>query len=209
MFTELQIGLSTGKSGSRHDSLGRKRTNMLKALFLPVTLCAGLFAQSAPPADAPMSTTLKVGDMAPDFEMPSTTDGKAVKLSDLRGKNVVLAFFPAAFTGGCTAEMQAYQLGLSKFETSGSQVFGISTDNTPSQKEFAKKLNLTFPLLSDFLDRKASTAYGVLNASRGVANRVTFVLDSTGKITYMEQGKAAVDTTGAGEACLRLSRSKS
>ena len=76
-----------------------------------------LFSQTAG------KTTLKVGDMAPDFTLPSTA-GQPVKLSDFRGKkNVVLAFYPAAFTGGCTKEMQAYQFNLSKFEGADTQVF--------------------------------------------------------------------------------------
>jgi peroxiredoxin len=103
--------------------------------------------------------------------------------------------------------MQAYQLNLAKFENSDTLVFGVSTDNTPSQKEFAAKLKLTFPLLSDFFDRKVATAYGVLPAGKATANRVTFVIDKAGKITYMEQGKDAIDTGGAGSACSRLAHS--
>src|SRR5438132_1099892 len=102
--------------------------------------------------------------------------------------------------------MQAYQLGGPKFQAAETQVFGISEDNTPSQKEFAKQLNLTFPLLSDFKDRKAATEYGVLIADRGMANRVTFVIDKEGKITYMEKNK--LDTEGSGEACSRLAHKK-
>jgi peroxiredoxin len=98
--------------------------------------------------------------------------------------------------------MQAYQLGSPKFEANDTQVFGVSTDNTPSQKEFATKLSLSFPLLSDFVDRKVSQDYGVLIAAKGYDNRVTFVIDKEGKITYMEQGK--LDTTGSDEACSRL-----
>ncbi len=172
--------------------------------FLAGFVLVGSVCAQTPAADAPMSTTLKVGDMAPDFTLPST-EGKPVSLSSFRGKeNVVLAFFPAAFTGGCTAEMQKYQLGIDKFKGAGTQVFGVSEDNTPSQKEFATKLNLAFPLLSDFATRKVATAYGVLMPERGMANRVTFVIDKDGKISFMEQGKAAVDTSGAGEACSRL-----
>lgn len=177
---------------------------MRHSVFLALVACATAFAQ-APASDAPMSTTLKVGDRAPDFTLPSTS-GSPVTLASFRGKsNVVLAFFPAAFTGGCTAEMQKYQLGIDKFKGDGVQVFGVSEDNTPSQKEFATKLNLSFPLLSDFADRKVAAAYGVLMPGRGMANRVTFVIDKDGRISYMEQGKAAVDTSGAGEACSRLS----
>jgi peroxiredoxin len=98
--------------------------------------------------------------------------------------------------------MQAYQLGAQKFDANETQVFGISTDNTPSQKEFATKLTLSFPLLSDFVNRKVSTAYGVLVADKGYDNRVSFVIDKEGKITYIEVGKT--DITGTDEACSRL-----
>jgi peroxiredoxin len=103
--------------------------------------------------------------------------------------------------------MQAYQLGASKFDANDTQVFGVSTDNTPSQKEFATKLSLSFPLLSDFANRKMSQEYGVLIADKGYDNRVTFVIDKEGKITYIEQGK--LDITGADDACSRLAHRKS
>jgi peroxiredoxin len=171
---------------------------MSRLLILTVFAAAVLAAQNGP-----MSTTLKVGDAAPDFTLPST-DGGPVTLSSLRGKTVVLAFFPAAFTGGCTAEMQKYQLGLDKFQTAGAQVYAISEDNTPSQQEFHKQLKLAFPILSDFKDRKVATEYGVLIPDRGIANRVTFVIAPDGKINFMEAGKDAIATMGAGEACARL-----
>ena len=84
-----------------------------------------------------------------------------------------MAFFPAAFTGGCTKEMQAYQFNLQNFENSETQVFGVSTDNTPSQKRFAEDLKVTFPMLSDFAARQVSKNYGVLIEDRGVASRTT------------------------------------
>jgi peroxiredoxin Q/BCP len=170
-------------------------------LLLCLALTAGVYAQTP---SAPMSTTLKVGDTAPDFTLPSTA-GKPVKLSDFRGKKtVVLAFFPAAFTGGCTSEMQKYQLSVDKFQTGETQVYGVSEDNSPSQKEFAAKLNLAFPLLSDFVDRHVAKEYGILIADRGIANRVTFVIDPEGKIAFMEQGQDAIATMGAADACGRL-----
>lgn len=170
-----------------------------------LSLCASALAlsQSKPDSKEPMSSTLKVGDTAPDFTLPAT-DGSKVTLSALRGKTVVLAFFPAAFTGGCTAEMQKYQLDLDKFSGSGAEVYGISTDNTPSQREFATKLKLAFPLLSDFKDRAVSQAYGVFVPDHGVANRVTFVIGPDGRIEFMEAGKDAIATLGAGEACARI-----
>jgi peroxiredoxin len=103
--------------------------------------------------------------------------------------------------------MLAYQAGIAKFDTSETKVFGISTDNTPSQSEFATKNNLSFPLLSDFANRKTATAYGVLMPS-GVANRATFVIDKEGKIAYIEEGNTALDPTGAETACSRLAHKK-
>jgi len=100
--------------------------------------------------------------------------------------------------------MLAYQAGIAKFEGQDTQVFGISTDNTPSQKEFAEKVKASFPLLSDFSKRQVAEAYGVLMKDNGMANRATFVVDMEGKIQYIEEGKGAIDPTGADTACSRL-----
>jgi len=83
------------------------------------------------------------------------------------------------------------------------KVFGISTDNTPSQAEFAKKNNVEVPMLSDFKDRAVSKSYGVLIESAGMANRATFVIDKEGKIVHLEEGGSALDPTGAETACSR------
>ena len=98
--------------------------------------------------------------------------------------------------------MTAYQAGIAKFDATETKVFGISTDNTPSQKEFATKVNASYPLLSDFSKREVSAAYGVLLPS-GVANRATFVVGKDGKILYIEEGSTAIDPTGAETACSR------
>ena len=100
--------------------------------------------------------------------------------------------------------MLAYQAGIAKFDGTDTQVFGISEDFTPSQKEFVDKLKLSFPLLSDFSKRKVAQEYGVLIADLGIANRATFVIDREGKIQYIEEGKTAVDSSGAEAACSRL-----
>jgi peroxiredoxin len=172
----------------------------LTIALLSTALVATLMAQIVPP-----KTHLKVGDMAPDFELPST-QGTKVKLSSFLGKkNVVLAFYPAAFTGGCTKEMSGYQANITKFESTDTEVFGISTDNTPSQAEFARRLSVSsFVMLSDFAQRKVTAAYGVLMPDRGIANRATFVVDKEGRITYIEEGQGAVDITSAAEACSRM-----
>jgi peroxiredoxin len=161
---------------------------------------AGALSAQAPPP----KTHLKVGDTAPDFELPSTQQGKKFKLSDFRGKKtVVVAFFPAAFTGGWTKEFTGYQAGIAKFDPAEIQIFGVSTDNVPSLGEFSKKLSLSFPLLSDFATRKTAEAYGVLMPERGIANRATFIVDKEGKIIFIEEGSAAIDITGAADACSR------
>ena len=100
--------------------------------------------------------------------------------------------------------MLAYQAGIAKFDAADTQVFGVSEDFTPSQKEFADKNKLTFPLLSDFTKREVAKEYGVLIPEYGIANRATFVIDKDGKIQYSEEGKTAVDSSGADAACSRL-----
>jgi peroxiredoxin len=176
----------------------------MKKISLLLATAAVLTLQAQGP-QTPPKTHLKVGDSAPDFTLSSTHGGK-VSLADFRGKStVVLAFFPAAFTGGCTTEMKSYHADIAKFEGMGAKVFGISTDNLPSQSYWAKEvLKVEVPLLSDFSKKTAET-YGVLLPS-GVANRTTFVVDSAGKIQYIEEGKAAVDPTGAATACSRLKK---
>ena len=101
--------------------------------------------------------------------------------------------------------MTAYQAGIAKFEGMDVKVFGISTDNLPTLSHWSKELGATFPLVSDFM-RKASASYGVLLPERGVANRTTFVIDSDGKITHIEEGSAAIDPTGAETACSRIKK---
>ena len=168
----------------------------------------GLLAVSVVTVNAqqPGKTHLKVGDMAPDFTLPST-DNKQVKLSDFKGKNtVVLAFFPAAFTGGCTKEMTSYAADIDKFKNSDAVVFPISTDNTPTLRHWAEELKASYVMLSDF-QRKVTAQYGVLMPDRGIANRTTFVVDKDGKIQHIDEGTAAVDISGAATACSRLKKS--
>jgi peroxiredoxin len=104
--------------------------------------------------------------------------------------------------------MKAYQSGMQKFQESGAKVFGLSTDNVPSQKAFAASLGLSFPILSDFVDRKVSQEYGIYIAKAAIANRVTFVIDKEGKIDFIEGGGDAMKIMGAGDACSRLAHKK-
>ncbi len=81
----------------------------------------------------------------------------------------------------------------------------ISTDNTPTLAHWAKEINASYPLLSDFM-RKTSAAYGVLIPERGIASRTTFVIDGEGRIQHIEEGSAAMDPTGAATACQRIKK---
>ena len=101
--------------------------------------------------------------------------------------------------------MKAYQDGTSKLVESDSQVFGISIDSATRNRNFAKSLGLSYPLLSD-LDLTVSQDYGVLNKQTQFANRTTFVVDKQGAIQYIEEGNSAVDPTGAVTLCTGLKK---
>jgi peroxiredoxin len=104
--------------------------------------------------------------------------------------------------------MKAYQSDIAKFEASGTQVLGISVDSSPANARFAQDLGLTFPLLSDFVRRQVVKDYGVFSESGGYGTRATFVVDKEGVIKHIEQGRTAVDPTGAYNACNLLSKPK-
>lgn len=133
---------------------------------------------------------LKVGDKAPGFTLKrKTADGlKDVSLSDYLGKqNVVLLFFPLAYTSVCTDEMCSVSQGLSEYENLNAQVLGISVDSPFAQEAWAKANSITIPLLSDF-NKEVSAAYGSqypeLLGFKGVAKRSAFVIDKSGAVRY-------------------------
>lgn len=124
-----------------------------------------------------------VGELAPDFTLPSTAGG-TVTLSSLRGeKNVLLAFFPLAFTSVCTSELCAFSDDLSRFESANTKVFGLSVDFTPSQKAFREKVGFTTELLSDSM-RDVSRRYGVLLEDKGFSKRAYFLVDRAGILRW-------------------------
>ena len=136
---------------------------------------------------ADSTPTLKVGDRAPDFTLGSHLGGK-VTLSDLRGKNVMLAFYPFAFSGVCSTQMPGYEAASERFGGLNAQVVGISVDHMFALKAWASQLGITsYPLLSDFWPHGAvAQQYGVFNAERGMADRSIFLVDGEGIIRYID-----------------------
>ena len=123
------------------------------------------------------------GDQAPDFTAKSTSGGM-ITLSHFRGKkNVLLAFFPLAFTGTCTKELQCFTEDYDQFAGNDVEILPISVDSTDSLKEFKNKLQMKTELLSDF-KRDISRAYGVLNEDKFYSNRSYFLIDREGIVRW-------------------------
>lgn len=130
------------------------------------------------------------GQKAPDFTLFDTEKQK-LSLADCRGKNVVLLFFPLAFTGTCTKELCNVRDNIGLYNNTNASVFGISVDSLFSLGKFREEQHLNFPLLSDF-NRVASKAYDVLYETfpafemQGVSKRAAFVIDKDGVVQYAE-----------------------
>ncbi|MEY9845075.1 peroxiredoxin [Streptacidiphilus sp. MAP5-3] len=128
---------------------------------------------------------IEVGSKAPEFELKNQ-HGEAVKLSDFRGeKNVVLVFYPFAFTGVCTGELCSLERELPSFQNDDVQILAVSNDTLPSLRVFAEQEGLAYPLLSDFWPHgEVSRAYGVFDEEKGCAVRGTFVIDKEGVVRW-------------------------
>jgi peroxiredoxin len=136
-----------------------------------------------------MPNPIKVGDKAPDFTLPDT-DLKPRSLKEFLGKKVVLAFFVGAFTSVCTKEMCAFRDSMARLIDLKAQVIGVSVNDPFSNKEFAEKNRLTFPILSDY-NRQVIKSYGVeMHNFAGldgytVAERSIFIVDKNGVVRYV------------------------
>jgi peroxiredoxin Q/BCP len=142
-----------------------------------------------------MTARLTAGDLAPDFTLPDA-DGNQVTLSDLRGRRVIVYFYPAAGTPGCTKQACDFRDNLASFQSEGFTVLGISPDKPTKLANFASQQSLDFPLLSDE-DRSVLTAYGAYGEKKlygktvvGVI-RSTFVVDAEGKLELAQYGVKA------------------
>jgi len=124
---------------------------------------------------------IEVDKEAPDFTLVDQ-DGKERKLSDFKGKNVILAFYPFDFSPVCTAEFGCFNDDLGKLNNLNAEVLGISVDSRYSHKEFAAKLGLNFLLLSDF-DKEVCRLYGTLR-KEGFSDRAYFIINKKGIVRF-------------------------
>jgi peroxiredoxin Q/BCP len=151
---------------------------------------------------------LQVGDPAPDFAL-AASDGRTYRLSDFKGKKaVVLAWFPKAFTSGCTVECKSLAANGDKLRQYEVAYFMASVDPVEGEKgnkAFAESEKADFPILAD-PDKSTATAYGVLNPERGLALRWTFYIDKEGRIAAID--KAVKPPTSAEDMLARLEELK-
>jgi peroxiredoxin len=197
------------------DAMSTRYTHITAPLALAACLLTPTAARAQAPAAAPPPPpSVKTGQAAPDFTanylaMENGRPGfKSVKLSDFKGqKNVVLAFFPAAFSPGCTNEMAKYQETSGQFNTNNTVILGMSVDSTWANAAFADKLGVKFNILSD-ASREISRNYGVFDDKNLVARRTTFVIDSKGIVQKVFMAQEALDPAHSLEACALLKEVK-
>jgi peroxiredoxin len=187
----------------------------MRTLPLALAFLATATVRAQAPAPPP-PPSVKVGQAAPDFtasylgtpEANGRRPRKEVKLSDFKGqKNVVLAFFPAAFSPGCTNEMAKYQETSGQFNANNTVILGISVDSPWANAAFAEKVGAEFNILSD-AKRDISRAYGVFDEQNVIARRTTFVIDRQGIVQQVLMSQEALDPAQALEACALLKEVK-
>ena len=169
-------------------------------MLLPVLVVAAFTVSAAAQSPAP----LKVGDMAPDFTLTGS-DGKTYSLADFRGKKpVVIAWFPKAFTAGCTLECKSLAANGDRLRRFDIAYFMASVDTPEDNAKFALSEKADVPLLSD-PDKSVAAKFGVL-APRGFANRWTYYIDKSGRIAYID--RAVNPDTSAEDMLARLAQLK-
>ena len=136
---------------------------------------------------------LKPGTLAPDFTGAVTPDQK-LSLRDLKGRRVVLAFYPADWSPVCGDQMSLYNLVLPEFRRHGAELIGLSVDGVWCHQAYAKANQLHFPLVADFHPKgEIARSYGAFRDNEGVAERALFVLDETGRIVWSNLSPIAVN----------------
>jgi peroxiredoxin Q/BCP len=184
---------------------GERKETMMRIAKLCLFVATGVGAVASAPAAA---AELNVGDKAPDFAL-AASDGKTYRLSDYKGKKaVVLAWFPKAFTGGCTLECKSLAANGDKIRQYDVAYFMASVDPVDGEKgnkAFAESEKADFPMLSD-PTKETAAAYGVLHPERGFAQRWTFYIDKEGKVAAID--KAVKPPTSAEDLIAKLAELK-
>jgi peroxiredoxin Q/BCP len=169
--------------------------------MIPVVLALVIAATAADPSAAPSGP--RIGDPAPDFTLPYATrdsiSGEDLKLSTLFGKGpIVLAFYPADWSGGCTREVCTFRDNFTSLGGLHAQVLGLSGDYVFSHYEWAKHHNLPFTLVSDHKHEVAKT-YASYNDQTGHDKRTVYVIDKSGKIAYIDLAYSTRDSVSFGK----------
>jgi thioredoxin-dependent peroxiredoxin len=167
--------------------MSMRRFGLWFAAGMAMTLGFGLI-------DRATAQELKVGDPAPGFSLKGS-DGMTYKLADFKGKQgVVVAWFPKAFTGGCTAECKSFKENSAALKGLNVAYFTASCDDADTNKKFAESLSVDYPILSD-PTKSIATAYGVVHPGRDVPERWTFYIKKDGTIAHVDK---QVNTKNAG-----------
>ena len=159
--------------------------NIVRNIVIALAVGALGLTAGATRAQEASAVMLKPGDPAPPFSLKGS-DGKTHSLSDMKGKTVVVAWFPKAFTTGCTIECKSMREAGEQIRQYDVAYFAASVDDPETNKKFAESLELDFPILSD-PDKNVAKAYGVVTPERQVAQRWTFYIGPDGKILAVDR----------------------
>lgn len=170
----------------------------MKAAAIVLIVAAGVSAFAASRVSAGTAPPLAVGDVAPDFSLPvasrDSVSREPVQLSSLVGqRNVVLAFYPADWSGGCTREVCTLRDNFGALAALNAEILGVSGDYVYSHHEWAKFHHLPFRLASDH-DHAVAKQYGSFNEANGYNRRTVFVVDRKGKVAYTDMAYSTRDS---------------
>jgi peroxiredoxin len=140
---------------------------------------------------------IEAGEPAPDFTLPNHK-GEQVSLADLRGRKLMLVFYPSDFSPVCTDQLSIYQEVLGEIEGAGVQLFGVSVDSSWTHRAFRKQLGLDIPLLADFHPKgEMSRKYGAYLEDWGTTNRSLVLIDEDGVVRWVHESPSVVEIPGA------------
>ena len=172
------------QEGFRGGSFGDSGNDTNQRSGVTLETIANLYKQAPAMEGEVENTGLPVGTKAPDFSLPDS-NGNVVSLSDFRGKNVVLVFYPLDWSPACSDQLSLYQSEFAEFEQANAQLIGISVDSIYSHGAWAAVRGLSFPLLADFHPKgQIARLYGVMRDSDGFSERALYLVDANGTIRH-------------------------